>query len=171
MNIHPIFVHFPIALMTFYAIAELMRFKKLTQTAYFFYVKAVFVIGGTVSAFLALNTGEGAEDLIDRSLRPLVEMHSTFASASTWIFGVISVLYLISWINKSELNQKISISSFGSYWNKVVTLVNTILNSNFMLLIALVGLVVITITGALGGAIVYGPEVDPIVSVIYHLFF
>ena len=40
-----------------------------------------------------------------------------------------------------------------------------------MLLIALVGIVVITITGALGGAIVYGPEVDPIVSVIYHLFF
>ncbi len=171
MDIHPIFVHFPIALMTFYAIAELMRFKKLTQTAYFFYVKAVLVIGGTLSAFLALNTGETAEHLADRSLRPLIEIHATFASASTWIFGIISVMYLISWISRSEWNQKISMGGLGNYWNKIVTLVNKILNSSFMLLFALVGLIVITITGALGGAIVYGPDIDPIVNFIYHLFF
>ncbi len=171
MNIHPVFVHFPIALLTVYAIAELIRFKKLTQVSYFFYVKAILVISGTLSAFLALNTGEGAENLVDHSLRPLIEMHATFASASTWIFGIISALYLISWISKSELNQKIQTSSIGNYWNKVVTLVNQILNSSFMILLALLGLMVITITGALGGAIVYGPNVDPIVNFIYHLFF
>ncbi len=171
MNIHPIFVHFPIALMTVYAIAELIRFKKLTQTAYWFYVKAILVIAGTLSAFLALNTGEGAEDLIDRSLRPLMNMHATFASASTWIFGIMSVLYLISWISRSEFSQKISASKVGWVWDKKVFWANRILNSSLMIILALAGLIAITITGALGGAIVYGPEVDPIVSSIYHLFF
>jgi len=171
MNIHPIFVHFPIALLTIYAIAELMKFRKLLDTAYWFYVKAVLVIVGTLSAFLALNTGEGAEDLVSRSLDSLVEMHSTFASASTWIFGIIGFLYLVSWISKSGWNQKISTSSAGNYWNKIVVLSNRILNSGFIVLLALIGLIVITITGALGGAIVYGPEVDPIVSFIYNLFF
>lgn len=171
MNIHPVFVHFPIALMTFYAICELLRFKKLTNTTYWFYVKAVLVIAGTLSAFLALNTGELAEHLADRGLRPLIETHSAFASASTWIFGIISLLYLISWISRSELNQKILNSKIGSIWNKKVYWANKIINSWFIILLAFVGLCMITITGALGGAIVYGPNVDPIVSFIYHLFF
>jgi hypothetical protein len=32
-------------------------------------------------------------------------------------------------------------------------------------------MILVTIVGALGGALVYGPEVDPVVSVVYHLFF
>lgn len=171
MNIHPIFVHFPIALMTVYAIAELIRFKQLTQTAYFFYIKAVLVIVGTLSAFLALNTGEGAEDLVSRSLDSLVEIHSSFASASTWIFGIIAALYLISWVNKSEWNQKLMAGVFSKIWSIKVKIANRILNSSLIILMALAGLVVITITGALGGAIVYGPDIDPIVNFIYHLFF
>lgn len=171
MDIHPIFVHFPIALLTIYAIAELIRFRKLINTIYWFYVKAILVIVGTLSAFLALNTGEGAEDSVSRSLRPLVEMHSSFASVSTWIFGIIAIIYLISWINKSEFNQRIQVSSIGNQWNKVVVIVNRILNSSFIILLALIGLVLITITGGLGGAIVYGPDIDPIVNFIYHLFF
>lgn len=171
MDIHPIFVHFPIALLTIYAIAELIRFRKLINTIYWFYVKAILVIVGTLSAFLALNTGEGAEDSVSRSLRPLVEMHSSFASVSTWIFGIIAIIYLISWINKSEFNQRIQASSIGNQLNKVVVIVNRILNSSFIILLALIGLVLITITGGLGGAIVYGPDIDPIVNFIYHLFF
>jgi len=36
---------------------------------------------------------------------------------------------------------------------------------------ALIGAVCLTITGALGGAMVYGPTSDPFVSFIYTLFF
>ena len=160
MNIHPIFVHFPIALMTIYAIAELLRFKKLMQTTYWFYVKAMLVIVGMVSAFPALNTGETAEHLADRSLRPLIEMHSTFANASTWIFGFLALVYLVSWISKSEWNQKLLNSGFAKIWTIKVNIANYILNSYIPIILALIGLATITITGALGGAIVYGPDID-----------
>jgi len=38
-------------------------------------------------------------------------------------------------------------------------------------LLALLGLVLIIITGGLGAAIVYGPNVDPFVNFIYSIFF
>lgn len=171
MNIHPIFVHFPIALMTIYAVAELLRFKKIKETAYWFYVKAVLVIIGTISAFVALNTGDSAEHLANKDLRPLIEIHSTFASASTWIFGFLAIVYLVSWISKSEFDQKLRSSKFSKIWNIKVNIAQKILNGYLPVILALIGLATITITGALGGAIVYGPEIDPIVSFIYHLFF
>ena len=41
----------------------------------------------------------------------------------------------------------------------------------FVILLALVGLVCITITGGLGGTMVYGPNADPFFGVIYKLMF
>lgn len=171
MNIHPIFVHFPIALLTVYAIAELLRFKSLRSTAYFFYVKAVLIITGVLSALLALNTGETAEHLQDKSLRPLIEMHSAFATASTWIFVILALAYLVGIIERSQYNEKLQNSFFAKIWNIKIRVANYILSSYISFIIALVGLVTITITGALGGAIVYGPAIDPIVNYVYHLFF
>jgi len=37
--------------------------------------------------------------------------------------------------------------------------------------LAIAGIIAITFTGALGAAIVYGSDVDPIVKIIYGLFF
>lgn len=171
MNIHPIFVHFPIALLTVYAIAELLRFKSLREKSYFFYVKAVLVIGGTLSAFLALNTGETAEHLQDRALRPLIEIHSTFATVSTWIFVVLALAYLVGLIERSTYNLKLQQSRFAKIWNIKIRVANYILSSYISIVLACAGLIAITITGALGGAIVYGPTIDPIVNYVYHLFF
>lgn len=172
MNIHPIFVHFPIALLTVYAIAELARFKKLIAEAYYFYVKATLVIAGTLGAFSALLTGDPAEHaLTDKSLRPLVETHSTFAAASTWIFTFLALVYIVLWINRSSWNEKLLAGKFSKIWIVKVKVADWILHSPFVPILALIGLVTITITGALGGAIVYGPNVDPIVSWIYHLFY
>ncbi|MDE2030923.1 MAG: hypothetical protein KGI58_01535 [Patescibacteria group bacterium] len=172
MNIHPIFVHFPIALMTLYAIAELIRHKKLADTVYWFHVKAILVITGTLTAFLALSTGDDAEHLLKADLRPLINMHANFAAASTLIFGFIALIYLIVWIKKSELDQQLSKSLIGDMWKSISNIANYILKtSTIMIVLALIGLIAITITGGLGGAIVYGPNVDPIVGFIYHLFF
>lgn len=170
MDIHPIFVHFPIALLTVYAILELIRFEKITSQAYYFYVKASILIVGTLGAFASLSTGEGAEHGVDRSLRALVEIHSTFATISTWIFVILSAVYLIIWISKTEYNQKLNESTLAKIWNIKLNIANKIFNSSLtMVILALIGLLAITMTGALGGAIVYGPEIDPIVSFFYHL--
>ena len=169
MNIHPILVHFPIAMLTIYAIAELIRVKKITDLPYYFYIKASILFIGVLGAFASLSSGEAAEHSVSRSLNNLVEVHSAFANASTWIFGIIAIIYLIIWISKSSFNQKLLESKFASIWSIKVNIANKILDSYFMILVAFIGLISITITGALGGAIVYGPDIDPIVNFIYNL--
>lgn len=172
MNIHPIFVHFPIALLTVYAIAELIRFKKVTETPYYFYVKAVLVIAGTLSSSLALQTGELAEHLLGERGSKLIDSHATFATISTDIFAILAVVYLLIWISKTSWNTKINEFKngiFAKIWNLLVSTANKIISSPLSFILAFIGLIAVTVTGALGGAIVYGPTVDPIVSFIYNL--
>lgn len=172
MNIHPILVHFPIAFMTIYAIAELIRYKKISDQAYWFYVKATLVIVGTLGAFLSLQTGEIAEELYPKSFNSLIELHANFANISTYIFGFIAIIYLTKWISHSDFQSRLSVSIIGKWWSMLVNFSNFVLNNTFIMMsLSLVGLITISITGALGGAIVYGPEVDPIVGFIYGLFF
>lgn len=177
MNIHPIFVHFPIALLTIYAIMEIIRFKKLDNLPYYFYIKATFVIIGSLSASLALQTGEVAEHIFrgDSTVRGLINMHSAFAEFSSYIFAILSVLYAIAWINRTNIRnnpivQKIFITPIEKLWVFATKITDYILSNNLiMIIIGIIGLATITITGALGGAIVYGPKVDPVVNFIYNL--
>ncbi len=177
MNIHPIFVHFPIALLTIYAIMELLRFKKIKELPYFFYSKAIILIIGALSSSVALQTGEMAEHAIARGseIRKIVNMHSFFAGFSSNIFAILAIVYAISWINKSEFAKKIlskvtNIGIVNKLWIFASKIAEKILvNDILMITLAIIGLVTITITGALGGAIVYGPDVDPIVHFIYNL--
>ena len=64
MNLHPIFVHFPIALLTLYTLCELLRFKKIKDHPAWFYLKAVLIICGTLGAAAALLTGDGAKEAV-----------------------------------------------------------------------------------------------------------
>lgn len=170
MNIHPIAVHFPIALLTVYAILELLSgMSWLRNQPWKTGVKSFLLVVGTVFAFFTLSTGEGAEQTVtDRSLHSLVETHAFFASASTYIFLGLALIYIFR-TARTRL----------WYVTKVPKVLRTIIDWYsrafdrrwFIALVALVGLVAITVTGALGGAIVYGPDVDPIVKAIYNIFF
>lgn len=57
-NIHPVLVHFPIALSIVYAILELIPFKKLRENL--FTTKASLVTLGTISIFAAKNADRKA---------------------------------------------------------------------------------------------------------------
>jgi uncharacterized membrane protein len=176
MNIHPIFVHFPIALLTIYAMMELLRFKTLKELPYFFYSKAMILIIGALSSSVALQTGEMAQHALGSpELRSLVNMHAWFAGFASYVFAVLAIVYAVSWVNKSEFAKKIlskitSINIVNKLWILVSKISEKIIaNDLLMIVLAIVGLVTITITGALGGAIVYGPGVDPIVQFVYNL--
>lgn len=177
MNIHPIFVHFPIALFTVYAILEIVRIKKIQQSAWIAPTKTVLLTFGIVFAQLSLMTGEAAEHLIagaSQSLRALIEMHATFAALSTWIFAVAAFAYLAEYVLMSPW-----FTTVFARWGNVGAMVTKVLawysgrlmKSWLRIVCAVVGLITITVAGALGGAIVYGPDVDPVVSFIYSLFF
>ena len=70
------------------------------------------------------------------------------------------------WLKKHlELNSALRFLSFLDVLATFITL------PFVSALASALGLVAVTITGALGGALVYGPDVDPFVSLIYRLLF
>jgi len=160
-TIHPLVVHFPIALLTIYAVVELLRFKKINGQTYWFYLKAILVILGTIGALVARQTGE---ELVEAwrasgaSSSIVVNVHNNWSLIATWIFGVLAVAYLGAWLYRE-----------GVLKNPVGQWCERLIRSWLIPIIALIGLAAITITGALGGAIVYGSDVDPTVKFIYLL--
>ena len=163
-NIHPIFVHFPIALLFIYSIIKILPFKKWFPKATWNYLEFILLLIGVGGAFVASSTGEIAEHLMNKN-RQLIEVHSTFAGISTILFCILllgEILVLIT----PRIFSKISLpktSEFVLFIQKI--LINPILSK----IIAFLGLVSITITGLLGGVIVYGPTADPMAGVVLKL--
>ena len=166
LNIHPVFVHFPIAFLTFYALFEILQFRVLTRQSWYTPIKCIFLFLGTLSGFAALQTGEMAEEIVGESR--LMEIHATWASITIWIFGVLSVCYILLFISRTTWFMEHVESKFKRAGTLFPAMAETILK--IAPLGALVGLVAVTITGSLGGAIVYGPDADPIVRFVYNLF-
>lgn len=183
MNIHPILVHFPVALLTIYSIMELIRWKKITNQPYWFYVKAVVICIGGLGALAALSTGDTAVEGLRQGLftpavtdyMPVVHLHETFADISIAIFGLLAASYLITWINQSNFAGWLSTNNLTKtlrlpiLWRVLGKIAAIIQKPALLILLAIVGLIAITITGGLGGVLVFGPDADPFFKVIYQL--
>lgn len=177
MNPHPIFVHFPIALLTTYSVLELIRWKRLTNQQYWFYIKAVLVMIGGLSALIAVVSGDFAENALRSgsfrspidNFRPVVSMHEFFADLTIIVFGIIASCYLASWLDKVGMATLANKYSFGGPWNFITKVFNLVINTPLIILLAIIGLIVITITGGLGGVMVYGLDADPFFKLIYNL--
>jgi uncharacterized membrane protein len=165
MNIHPIVLHFPIAMLTIYSILELLRFRIFRGQPYWFYIKATLVILGGLSAYVTVLTGVLVSDMIaaeDLSLQPLIQSHEFWAWTSVGIYSILAVCYLIAWIKKD--------SSF-QIWKFLVWLQVLVTETPLVIFLALLGLAALTITGALGGSIAFGHDTDPFTNWIYQIFF
>lgn len=179
MNIHPVFVHFPVALLSIYAVLEMIRFNFASRQPYWFYLKAFTAIGGTLFSYAALYTGSMAEDvrrtgeitpgLSRMTMFRLIDTHSNWAVATAVIFSVISVLYIIEWVRKDAPLPHEMVQS--QIWKMTLKINNVLLSAPIIIPLAIIGLIVITVTGSLGGAIVYGANADPIVHFVYNLAF
>jgi len=177
MNVHPIFVHFPIALLTIYAALEVLRFKKWTASPAYTSIKAFLAIIGTVTAVVAFSTGDTATSVIRShpELRQVLRVHENFASWTVAIFSVIGVAYLIdaivrSW-NPKPSYQRFIATPLGKAWKLLEYLASYILRPSVVIILALSGLFFITVTGTLGGLMVYGKSSDPIISALAALLF
>ncbi len=170
MDLHPILVHFPIALLTLYAVLEILPLSRWYRKLPWQALLTVLVICGELGALAALIAGEYAEEkIIDPAMRNIVEVHSTFAYATAIIFGLLAVLRLRTWI-RTEHSDFLS----AGYPKVVVAsdlVSNLLLSAPFRIMLVLAGLAAVTITGALGASMVYGPDIDPFVKFIYGLFF
>jgi uncharacterized membrane protein len=152
INLHPQLVHFPVALLFLYSIFELISTRHLVQKPYWFYIKAVLIIGGALTGVLAALSGLIASNF-DLSI-PLVAAHFRFAFATNVLFGVTALLYMLAWFASGRKQEVV--------W-KLLS------NRPTMILVSLVGLALITITAGLGGAMVYGTHFDPLMAPIFKL--
>lgn len=145
MYLHPIFVHFPIALLTIYAVLELIRSEKVTSKPYWFHAKALFAIFGALGALAAYLTGPEQAEAV-----PLGAMHANFGLATLVVFGIVGLSYLLEWF----MPTKYSLFVMRPY---------------IIMPLAVAGLILVTITGGLGGALVYGTNFDPLMAPIFKI--
>lgn len=173
MNIHPLFVHFPIALLVLYSLFEIVRIKKINKEPYWFYVKAVFVIFGSAFSVITAITGDIAKDLLagTSSIMPLIDKHEMFAAITITVYGVIALAYLIEWVNRTSLREKIKGNKvLARMWKWLFVYRAVVMVPFILVILAVVGLVSVFITGALGASIVYGPEFDFATTLVNRLF-
>ncbi|MEN9614123.1 MAG: hypothetical protein RLZZ347_430 [Candidatus Parcubacteria bacterium] len=163
-NLHPIFVHFPIALLFVYSIIKILPFQKWFPKVSWKHIERALLVVGVGGAFLALATGDTAERLAHAN-RQLVNAHSTFAGVATWLYGALLLGEILS-----VYNPKIFLKITSASLQKVLSALERFLTRPlFSRVIAFVALVAISITGLLGGVIVYGTTADPIAGFVLNI--
>ncbi len=164
-NIHPIIVHFPVAMLFVYSIVEILPLKRWFPRVAWRDIERVLLVVGVLGAFAALATGDTAEHLV-RPNRALVEAHSTFADIATFIYGALLVGEIAAVVNARNY-------AYGKDWqwvSAIVRLIEKVLcNPVFSGVLALLGFVAISVTGMLGGTIAYGLTADPIAPLLLKL--
>ncbi len=163
-NIHPLFVHFPIAFLLLYSLLKTLPFERLVPRFAWREVQLVVLVFGVLGAIVASATGEISEHLIQPD-RQIVEMHSLFAATSTWIYGLLLLGELLTRMNPWITRKFPSMGLPRLFRFLESTLTNRVLSVVF----AIVGLLTISLIGLLGGVMVYGASADPLVPSILKL--
>ncbi|MES2215891.1 MAG: DUF2231 domain-containing protein [Patescibacteria group bacterium] len=159
-NLHPIFVHFPIALLVLYSVVKILPLKTWFPKVSWRHIERALLFFGVLGAFAALATGETAEHLI-RPNHQLVEAHSTFAAAATWLYVALLLGELAAFINaRMYLNKYQFVSKLSLFVEKVIC------NPIFSRIVALAALVTLSIAGLLGGVMAFGVTADPMSSIV-----
>jgi uncharacterized membrane protein len=156
-NIHPLLVHFPIAFFLLYSLLRILPFEKWLPKISWRQIRQVVLLAGFLGGLAANATGEIAEHMISED-NNIVGMHSFFAAASLWIYGLIlagEILYILN----PYIARKFPALKLSVYLKKIELLLT---NPKVGWILALVGVITISITGLLGGVMVYGSSADPL---------
>lgn len=162
-DLHPIFVHFPIALLVFYSIIKIVPLSRWFPRIMWRDIERFLLIFGVAGAFVSLSTGEIAEEMFQVN-HQLVEMHATFAVLSVWLYGALLVGEIASHvISKQFFATHRGLVRFVSFFSALLC------DGFFARVIAFVALVAISLTGLLGGVLVYGTTADPLAGFILRI--
>ena len=122
-------------------------------------IERALLVVGVLGAFAALATGDTAEHLAHPN-RQLVEAHSTFAAVATWLYCVLLVGEVAA-VLRVQYPKLIS----APFLSKLCTLLEKVFcHPVFSRVLALLGFFAITMTGLLGGVMVYGVTADPLAN-------
>ena len=99
---HPIVVHFPIALLSVYVIVEILA--SLTKKEIIITMAKVFLGIGAISLIVAALTGNYSAhfmrtgQLVDTATLQMIETHETLATITVWYFSILAVLHMYVFI-------------------------------------------------------------------------
>lgn len=142
MNIHPAFVHFPIALLFCYALIELLPLARFFPAVPWNPIRRFLLYVGSLSLIPTVITGLIAAGGLET---PAIEAHERAGLTTTLIF--LAAAAIVYFASPESWLQRVGVK-----------------------VLALLGLLMLFVTGALGANMVYGPDVDPIVSLVVRLF-
>lgn len=172
MILHPIFVHFPIALLTVYALIELAPVGKFfADKPAWFYIKTAILIIGELSTFFAFQSGDALEHMFagDKIKNNIVQIHAFLAGATVWWFGMIAILYAAAWVAREGIMLRVILPPrIKKILDFLIILQDSVITGWPIKIAAFIGLVGLTLTGASGGLLVHGPEADPLAGLIYQ---
>lgn len=163
-DLHPIFVHFPIAFFLLYSFLRVFPWSKKLPVTNWQLPRIVLLIAGLLGAWVANTTGEIASDL-NQPDHNLVEMHEWFAGAATNTFFILLILEIISWLPEKIFNHP----SLATIKNILLHFQKIISKRFFFIVLSIIGAVLIAMTGLLGGVMVYGTKADPLAAPVLKL--
>jgi hypothetical protein len=163
-DIHPIVVHFPIALLFLYSVIKILPLDKWLPRVSWRDIERFLLFIGVIGAFIARTTGEmiGGDA---PSGNKLLEMHELFASITLWLYGILLVGEIFAIFNGSFI-AKLNIAPLSKIGNLIEKI---ICNKYLSILIAILALVSITVTGMLGGVMVHGLSADPFAPMVLNM--
>ncbi len=170
MNFHILLVHFPIALLSVYVAIELVQLVFFRRAVWLVHAKTVILWVGATAVVPTILAGIVIHEPFERAVPELLNAHRTFASLTAGTFLYLALCYAIVAIIRvtppwaTALRHRfpgtygvLSAIAAGSTIRPVVQG------------LALMGFCFLLITGALGGALAHGRDIDPIVSFIYSI--
>lgn len=163
-NIHPILVHFPIALLLLYSLLRLFPWPKKLGNVDWQVPRIAILALGLLGASLASSTGELAAHLV-RPDRQILGAHELMASATSWIYAIALVGEAALFVKREWFDNK-----YLSWFNPILSIIKKLFSTRLLFaILSVVGAAAITLTGLLGGVMVYGTSADPIAAPVLKL--
>ena len=150
-NVHPLIVHFPIALLATAALADLVALLIRSRAGVRIGAVTLYVLGA-LSALAAYLTGRAAADGLDlpASVIPHVTDHADWAEITVWFFGIYAIIRLaMLWFDLK-----------GRRWAQMVWV------HGLLFLIGIGGYYLVAETGTHGARLVFahGAGVQPVME-------